>query len=166
MVEPYSKLSAKVIEKTVTEVGRQQNTDTLRPGEDSPFKQMLDSMGSGKEFTQNLGLDNQKIGLAGSNLGAISAEGIPVDVSNMGVGLERPDGISKIVDLLSDVNDGHMQMEGMVNQIMFSERRFSNQELLALQAHMFHFAQVTELVVKVADQGLGSVKAVLQTNIQ
>jgi len=71
-----------------------------------------------------------------------------------------------VVDLLGDVNKGQMQMDSMVNQILYSGKKFSNQELLCIQAHVFHFAQMTELTVKVAEQGVSSVKSVLNTQIQ
>lgn len=165
MVEAYTKLSAKVIEKTVSEVGRQQFQEQL-PGGDSPFKQMLDSISTGEDYASRLGMMNGEIGLPSYDVSAISASGIPIDTANINVGLDQPDGINKVVDLLSEVNDGHMQMESMVNQILYSGKRFSNQELLAIQAHVFHYAQITELVVKAADQGVGSIKAVLNTNVQ
>lgn len=162
-----TKLSAKVIEKTVTEVAKEQQQLTTRlPGEESPFQQMLTSMSDGEGFAANLGMNNAEIGLPSSEINTISAGGIPFDEAQYKVGLGQPDGMQKVVDLLSEVNNGHMQMENLVNQIVFSARRFSNQELLAIQAHVFHFAQVTELVVKAADQGVSSLKTVLNTNIQ
>lgn len=161
-----AKLSANVVEKTVTEVAKQQNTNMFPDGEASPFKQMLDSIGAGEEMAASLGMTSNQIGLPSSSVSAISADGIPIDAANINVGLEQPGGIAKVVDLLSEVNDGQMQMEKMVNQILYSGKRFSNQELLAIQAHVFHFAQVTELVVKTADQGVSSIKAVLNTNVQ
>lgn len=160
-----AKLSAKVIEKTVNEVSKQQTFSTPQDGS-SPFKQMLDSVDTGQEFAANLGMTNTQIGLPSSDVGALSARGISIDNANFAIGLEQPNGIDKVVDLLSEVNDGQMQMENMVNQILYSGKRFNNQELLAIQAHVFHFAQVTELVVKTADQGVSSIKAVLNTNVQ
>lgn len=160
-----SKLTAQVIEKTVTEVGKQQQFNNLPEG-GSPFQQMLDTMSADGGMVSELGLDNGEIGLPSYDVNAISAEGINVDTANLQVGLERPDGINKVVNLLSEVNDSQTQMQNMVNQILYSEKRFTNQELLAIQAHVFHFAQMTELVVKVADQGVSSVKSVLNTNIQ
>lgn len=165
MTGAYTKLSAKVIEKTVTEVSKQQKFGQF-PEDGSPFKQMLDSISAGQEMATSLGITGQEIGLPSSHVNAISASGIPIDTANMAVGLEQPQGMQKVVDLLSEVNDGQMQMENMVNQILYSGKKFSNQELLAIQAHVFHFAQVTELVVKAADQGVSSIKAILNTNVQ
>jgi hypothetical protein len=165
MSDVASKLVAKVIQKTVTDVGSNQSIGKFS-GDSSPFKQMLDSMGSGGELAQSLGMTNQGIGLPSHQINAISADGIKVDMDSMNVGLEQPKGIDKVIDLLSEVNDGQIQMENVTNQILYSGKKFSNQELLAIQAHVFHYAQITELVVKTADQGVSSLKAVMNTNIQ
>ena len=160
-----AKLSAKVIEKTVTEVAKQQQNVKM-PGSESPFQQMLSSLGNGQGFAANVGIGNQQIGIPTSETNAISARGIAIDESNLMYGLDQPNGIEKVINLLSDVNNGQMQMENLVNQILYSGKKFSNQELLAIQAHVFHFAQITELVVKAADQGVSSIKSVLNTNVQ
>ncbi len=73
---------------------------------------------------------------------------------------------NKVVNLLSEVNKGQMQMDGMVNQVLHSDKKFSNQELLAIQAHVYHYAQMAELTVKVAEHGTTSVKQVLNTQVQ
>lgn len=160
-----AKLSAKAIEKAVAEVSKEQQFTSL-PEDGSPFQKMLDSVSEGQEFAAKLGVDNQAIGMQASGVQAISAEGIPIDTANFATGMREPEGINKVVDMLSEVNKGQMQMETMVNEILYSGKKFSNQELLAIQAHVFHFAQVTELVVKTADQGVSSIKSLLNTNIQ
>ena len=82
------------------------------------------------------------------------------------VGLDKPKGIDRVIDLLSQVNDDQLKMHNTVQQVMMSGKRFSNQELLAIQAYIFNVAQTTELVVKTADQGVSSLKTVMNTNIQ
>lgn len=164
-MEIASKISAKMIEQTVGEVAKQQQIGT-GPEEDSPFKQMMDSVGSGEEYAAELGMTGEEVGIPTAEMNAISANGIQVDTANLKVGVDQGRGIDKVVDMLSEVNNGQMQMDNMVNQILYSGKKFSNQELLAIQAHVFHFAQVTELVVKAADQGIGSLKSVLNTNVQ
>jgi hypothetical protein len=67
--------------------------------------------------------------------------------------------------MLSEVNKGQLQMDSMVNEILYSGKKFGNQELLAIQAHIFQFAQMTEMTVKVAEHGIGSVRTVLQTQM-
>jgi len=167
MTTEYAKLSAKVIDKAVTETVKQQST-TVVPEEDSPFKQMLAQMNDGMEFARDLGMTANDIGFnfRPDGIDSISAAGIPVENSNPALGSDAGSGIDKVVAILSDVNDGQMRMEQLVNEILYGGKRFSNQELLAIQAHVFHIAQMTELAVKVADHGVSSTKAVLNTNIQ
>lgn len=167
MPTTYAKLSANVIDKAVQETIKRQGS-TVMPEESSPFKQMLDQMNDGMEFARNLGMTANDIGFSfpTQGLDSISAAGIPIDEANLAIRHDSQSGIDKVVAILSDVNDGQMRMENLVNEILYGGKRFSNQELLAIQAHVFHVAQMTELAVKVADHGVSSTKAVLNTNIQ
>lgn len=158
----YSKLTATAIEQAAKKTVK----ETAPIEGESPFKQLLGQMDTGGQDMANMLGINRDTSLGGSATKAISAEGISLDSSNVNVGLEQPKGIDKIVDMLSEVNKGQMQMDNLVNEILYSGKRFSNQELLAIQAHVFHFAQMTELTVKVAEQGVSSVKTVLNTQIQ
>ena len=45
-------------------------------------------------------------------------------------------------------------------------KKFSNQELLAIQAHVFHVAQMTELTVKSVELAVSSFNGVMNTQIQ
>lgn len=158
----YSKLAATAIEEAAKKTAR----EAAKPVEGgSPFQQMLNQMDVGQDMADMLGI-SRDTSLGGGAMKAISAEGISIESSNVNVGLEQPKGIDKIVDMLSEVNKGQMQMDNLVNEILYSGKRFSNQELLAIQAHVFHFAQMTELTVKVAEQGVSSVKTVLNTQVQ
>jgi len=67
--------------------------------------------------------------------------------------------------MLSEVNKGQMQMDSLVNHVLYSGKKFSQQELLVVQAHVFHYAQMTELTVKVAEQGVSSFKSVMNTHV-
>jgi len=158
----YGKLATQAINQAA-----EKSAKDVKPldGGESPFKQMLDSMSSGPEMMDALGIGKEPA--AGStSANAISAADFQFDPAQTKVGLEEPKGIEKIVDMLSEVNKGQMQMDNMVNEILYSGKRFSNQELLAIQAHVFHFAQMTELTVKVAEHGVTSVKSVLNTQVQ
>lgn len=157
------KLAASAIQQ-VAKDSAEKSAKALETG-DSPFKQMLESLDAGPEMMDLLGM-NKDSSISGNSMSAISAENISVNPSEIKIGLEEPKGVEKIVDMLSEVNKGQMQMDNLVNEILYSGKRFSNQELLAIQAHVFHFAQMTELTVKVAEQGVGSVKTVLNTQIQ
>lgn len=162
MVEIYSKL----ITTAVEQAAKKTEQDVTKPlGGDSPFKQMLEQMDVGQEMAGMLGI-GQDVSLGGAKMDAISAANIEMNPADLNIGLEEPQGAEKIIDMLSEVNKGQMQMDHMVNEILYSGKRFSNQELLAIQAHVFHFAQMTELTVKVAEQGVSSVKTVLNTQVQ
>ena len=97
---------------------------------------------------------------------SVSADGIVPLPEWLEVSGTKPSGMETIVDLLSEVNHGQMRMDGLLNEILYGSRRFSNQELLAIQAHMYHFSQLTEMTVKVAEQGVSSVKNILNTQVQ
>lgn len=161
-----AKLTAQVIEKTVSEVSKQQVQVNQVSEGGSPFKQMMDGMSSGQDFASKLGYGGNDIGLGGNQVNAISAEGISIEQASANVGIGKPDGASTVVNMLSEVNNGQMHMDNLMNEILYSGKRFSNQELLAIQAQVFQHAQITELVVKAADQGVSSIKSVLNTNIQ
>lgn len=131
----------------------------------SSFKEVMEAQLSGAEMSNMLGMDNMDIS-PGSSMQAINANAIQLDTANMNIGLESPEGSQKIVQMLSQVNEGQLQMDSMVNQILYSDKRFSNQELLAIQAHVFNLAQMTELTVKVAEQGVNSIKTIQNTQVQ
>ena len=149
----------KVTSAAIDELAKSSVQDTATPaGGESPFKTMLSEMdSSGEDMVKILGI-TPDASISTSKIETMSASEIKINMAEMQVGLEKPKGIDKVVDMLSDVNKGQMQMDNLVNEILYSGKRFSNQELLAMQAHVFHFAQMTELTVKVVDQGLGSVK--------
>ncbi len=130
----------------------------------SGFKDLLNNMQSATEFADMLGVRSNSIDPAG-NMKSVSANDVaftPVEgVADTG----GPDVSKKVVDMLSDVNHGQMQMDSMINQILYSNRKFSNQELLAVQAHVYHYAQMAELTVKIAEHGISSTKQVLSTQV-
>ena len=157
----YGKLATTAIEqaakKTEKDIASPLNTS------ESPFKKMLDGVSAGQEMTELLGIGQNNIA---GKFDAISAEGIQFNASDAKVGLESPKGIDKIVDMLSEVNKGQMQMDNVVNEILYSGKRFNNQELLAIQAYVFKYAQLTEMTVKLAEQGVSGLKTMVNTQIQ
>lgn len=138
---------------------------TVTP-EESPFKQLLHQMEGGNDFAASLGITPADLQTGMGEVQALSADGITPGSEWLGVGMDRPGGMETVVDLLSEVNHGQMRMDNLLNEILYGSRRFSNQELLAMQAHIYHFAQLTELTVKVAEQGVSSVKTILNTQVQ
>lgn len=130
------------------------------------FKEILSQMDSGADFAQQLNLSgNQELNPT-NQMQAIEGNGVAFQPVEQATEVSKPDASHKVLDMLGDVNQGQMQMDTLVNHVLYSGKRFSNQELMVIQAHVFHFAQMTELTVKVAEQGVSSVKALANTQIQ
>ena len=157
------KLNSQALSKAVE---KSDGESKVTGGANQSFKDVLGEMNSGgKEMMDMLGIDNGQMSTQ-AKMESISAENIDFAPSETVTGLDAPSGSSRVVNMLSEVNKGQLQMDSLVNHVMYSGKRFSNQELLVIQAHVFHFAQMSELTVKVAEQGVSSVKTVLNTQIQ
>ena len=158
-----SKLSSEALGKAVTK-----SEGSIQPLEKSgqSFKDIMTEMDSGSAFADSLGVSKDMTIDPTGNVQSISGTGFEFKPGEEVTGLGKPDTSQRVVDMLGEVNKGQMQMDSMVNQILYSGKKFSNQELLCIQAHVFHFAQMTELTVKVAEQGVTSVKSVLNTQVQ
>lgn len=156
------KLNSKALNKAVANSG----SALERSNQGNSFKDVLHKVGSGAEFADMLGVGhNQNINPT-AQMQALQGDGVTFNPAEGITEIGRPEASGKVLDLLGDVNKGQMQMDSLVNHILYSGKKFSNQELLVIQAHVFHFAQMTELTVKVAEQGVSSVKSVLNTQVQ
>ena len=156
-----SKLSSEALGKAVDKA--QNNVKPLQPS--TSFKEVLNNMNVGKEFAEQLGISEASLTPTGK-MQSLSGDNVNFKPGEQVTEATGPETSQKIVDMLSEVNKGQMQMDSLVNNILYSGKKFSNQELLCIQAHVFHYAQMTELTVKVAEQGISSVKAVLNTQVQ
>lgn len=164
-----AKLGKAALDASVKSVGEstaKSQQPAMTTPEESPFKQMLNGMGSGSDFAASIGVDPSDIQNTVTEVQSLSAEGITPLPEWLDVGPAKESGMTKVVDLLSEVNHGQMKMDNFLNEILYGGRKFSNQELLAVQAHIYHFAQLTELTVKVAEQGTSAVKTILNTQVQ
>jgi hypothetical protein len=130
------------------------------------FQEILTKVESGEDFANMLGAGGSTDVNPTSRMQAITGDDVGFVPTEQVMGLGKPETSAKVVDMLGDVNKGQMQMDSLVNHVLYSGKRFSNQELLVIQAHVFHFAQMTELTVKVAEQSISSVKSVLNTQVQ
>ena len=130
------------------------------------FKDLLSQkMDGGMEFAQQMGLLDTDITPV-NQMQAIEGGSVSFTPELEVAEISRPQTSEKVLDMLGEVNKGHMQMDSLVNHILHSGKKFSNQELLVIQAHVFHFAQMTELTVKVAEQGVSGIKSILNTQVQ
>ena len=146
-------------------VGNSQGaTDAAQKGK-SNFADIMKKIDSGTEFADQLGMLNKSI-TPTENMKSLNGDAVSFAPTDQVTEVGRPEASAKLLDMLGEVNEGQMQMDSLVNHILHSGKKFSNQELLVIQAHVFHFAQMTELTVKVAEQGVSSVKAVLNTQVQ
>lgn len=156
-----SKLSSEALGKAVDK--SQGMAKPLEQG--SSFKEILNNMDVGKEFAEQLGIGDASMQPTGK-MQTLDADAVNFTPGDEVAEVGRPEASQKVIDMLGEVNKGQMQMDSLVNNILYSGKKFSNQELLCIQAHVFHYAQMTELTVKVAEQGVSSVKAVLNTQVQ
>ncbi len=156
-----AKLNAQALTKAVTKANGQNNP--LNGG--SAFKDTLNNMQSAADFADKLGITSNNINPTGS-MQSLSGSQVSFTPTESVSKVEGPEVSKKVVDMLSEVNSGQMQMDSMINQILYSGKKFNPQELLAIQAHVNHYAQMAELTVKVAEHGISSVKQVLNTQVQ
>ncbi|OGQ21556.1 MAG: hypothetical protein A3I05_03385 [Deltaproteobacteria bacterium RIFCSPLOWO2_02_FULL_44_10] len=156
------KLNAEALSKAVEKSNVAAQDQTKANG----FQEALSAAeNSGTEFANMLGYGNTDI-TPTNKMEIISADLVDYNPTQQVPSYEAPQGSEKLVDLLGEVNKGQMQMDSLVNHILYSGKRFSNQELLVVQAHVFHFAQMTELTVKLAEHGVSSFKQVTNTQFQ
>jgi hypothetical protein len=117
------------------------------------------------ELTSSLGVDVSDLSSSVGQFQAIPAESVNFDPSTMEVGSSSGNHTDKVVDMLSEVNKGQMQMDNMLNNILYSGKKFSNQELLVMQAQIHHFSEMTELTVKVAEQAVNNIRQIQNTQV-
>lgn len=116
------------------------------------------------DLSSSLGLDTSDLSSGMGQFNAISAEGVTVDPSKVS-GAANVSGSDKVVSMLNEVNKGQMQMDGLLNDVLYSGKKFSNQELLVIQAQIHHFSEMTELTVKVAEQAVNNVRQIQNTQV-
>lgn len=163
MTEISSKLASQVLEKAFTNSQAEGGAAGANP-ETSPFSEMLQDTMTNMDLSDILGTKDNLI-LPKGQAEAISAEGIPFD-SKEGFDRFEVNGGDKLLNMLGDFNQQQMHMDNLVNDVLYGNKKFSNQELLAIQAHVFHVAQMTELTVKSVELAVSSFKGVMNTQIQ
>ncbi len=133
----------------------------------SDFKQMMDQMGSQEDLAASLGISPSDLQSGGESFQVISAEGITPAAENLSaMGNSSGGGTDKVVQLLQELNTGQNKADNLLNDMLYSGKKFSNQELLAIQARIFQFVQLNELAVKTASEGVSSIKTVLNAQVQ
>lgn len=157
-----SKIATQVVQKAI------ENSETpgknIQPG-NSPFQEMLQNTQEIYDFADLIGTGDNQL-LPDGKAQAMSAQEVSFDISQEPADRFAPTGGEKVVEMLADFNEQQTHMDSLVNEILYGEKHFSNQELLAIQAHVFHVAQMTEMTVKAAELTVSSFKGVMNTQIQ
>lgn len=157
-----TKIASQVLQKAME--NSQLDGKNIQQGQ-SPFQELLQNTQEIYDFADLLeGGGNQL--LPDGKVQAMSAQDISFELNEGTADRFAPSGGDKVVDMLADFNQQQMHMDSLVNEILYGEKKFSNQELLAIQAHVFHVAQMTEMTVKAAELTVSSFKGVMNTQIQ
>jgi len=157
-----SKLATQVLQKAYE--NSQTQNKTVNQGQ-SPFHDLLQNTQESVQFADLLGIGKQQT-LPDGQIKSMSAKDISFDLSTGDSKNFAPAGGEKVLNMLADFNQQQMHMDGLINEILYGKKRFSNSELLAIQAHVFHVAQMTEMTVKAAELTVTSFKGVMNTQIQ
>ncbi|MDO8461916.1 MAG: hypothetical protein Q7S98_03535 [Deltaproteobacteria bacterium] len=108
----------------------------------------------------------QSLGIGQETIPTIkSAAATDVQVDPKGFTDHKIETKDKIADILSDVNRGQLQMDGIM-EVALSGRHFSPPELLAMQAGVYQIAQEMELASKVFEQVNNAHRTIWNTNFQ
>jgi|SRR5579885_2374238 len=159
--EVAAKIGQSVVEKVITE---SQKAPGSMPTGDSDFAKVLTTkLEAQNEMTKQI-INSMGMGPDMNKIHAISAEGLEIKPSQVTVHEEiRTNG--KALDLLTDVNRGALQMDGIM-ELTTSGKRFSPGELLAMQAGMHQIALSIDLTGKIVEQVNTGTKQLLNTNFQ
>lgn len=157
-----AKMTTQVLQKAME--NSQLDGKNIQQGQ-SPFQELLQNTQEIYDFADLLeGGGNQL--LPDGKVQTMSAQDISFELSQGTADRFAPTGTDKLVDMLADFNQQQTHMDSLINEILYGEKKFSNQELLAIQAHVFHVAQMTEMTVKAAELTVSSFKGVMNTQIQ
>lgn len=157
-----SKMSQQVMDKALS---KSEGVGTPSSG-GSSFKDVMSQVDSSSQFADALGVFEQVEGKPVDQMQSLGGDGVSFTPGEESMTLSKPNASEKVMDMLAEVNKGHLQMDGIMNQILYSGKKFSMPEMLVIQSHVFQFAQMTELTVKVAEHSVTSVKSVLNTQVQ
>lgn len=158
-----NKLATQVLQKAFDNTKIQEQTSPSSAGQGN-FADLLKNAQEMVDFPKDLGIGESSLDSKASTE-AVSAENISVDPDSISNQFDK--GKSEpVVDMLADFNSQSHRMDTLMNDVIFGNKKYSNQELLVMQAQIFHMAQEVELTVKVAELGVSSFKGVMNTQIQ
>jgi hypothetical protein len=167
MADPFiGKISSEIL-KVATDSASKGATGSVgnNPTEQT-FQEVMSQMGSQEDLGATLGMHPHDMNSQGEPFKAMSAEGIDPLPEWLSVGPTDTTGTEMAADMLTNLNQSHMKMEQMFDKLAYGSDKFSMQELLAMQAHMYMWSQEIELGVKIASEGVSSLRSLLNTQVQ
>lgn len=149
-----------------TGMGGGSSLGSLTSPTESVFKDVMEQMGNQQDMAASLGIPGQDIEPHGEPFHAISAEGFDPLPEHLVTGPQEPKEGQLVMDLLQELNTTGNRMETMFSKLAYGEGQWSLQQLLAMQAHIYMWAQKVEIGVKVASEVVSLLRTVLNTQIQ
>ena len=164
MSDPISKIGSSISEKVIAEAQKQSSGVSGGSSFAEVLNEKMDktdrSGGLREQILQAFGMGRAEA--PGAPVQSISAEGLDIEPARISAGQEiRTQG--KVLDLLTEVNRGALQMDNLVD-LIGSGRSMSPQSLLAIQANLSVNVLQMELFKSVVEQGNTGVKTLLNTN--
>ncbi|MBI2343184.1 MAG: hypothetical protein HYV02_02425 [Deltaproteobacteria bacterium] len=135
-------------------------------GHESLFHDVLTQMGGNEDLAATLGIHPHDLNPQGEKFQTISASGFDPLPEYVNIEAQTTSGSEFALDMLQQLNTAHTKMDHMFNKLAYGSDQFSMQELLAMQAHIYMWSQEVELGVKVASEGVSSLRTVLNTQVQ
>lgn len=133
---------------------------------ESVFKDVMAQMGNQQDMTASMGVPGGDIDPQGEKFRAITAEGFDPLPEHLVTSPQEPSGSHLAMDMLQELNTTGNRMETMFNKLAYNHTTMSMPQMLAMQAHIYLWAQKIEMGVKVASEGVSSLRTVLNTQIQ
>lgn len=161
-MDPFvGKAFASVVQESTT--GGASGSSAMPKTGPSAFADMLDALG-GKESAGQLIQPGDVPGNAGFD--SIGVPDLEPTADSLAMQEVTPAKGSVMVDLLQDVNKSQMKMDQFYTALLDGTKQYSMQELMLIQAKIYQLSQVTEMCVKVTQEGVSSVKSTLNTQVQ
>lgn len=156
-----------VMTKVVTDVaagGSGSKAVTMPQSGAASFAEVMNALGGKEESGQMLQPGDMTGGAQFESIAAGDLEPAP---GSFAISEATPaQGMSAVVDMLQDVNQSQMKMDQFYASLLDGNKQYSMQEMLLIQAKIYQLAQVTEMCVKVTQEGVSSIKTTLNTQVQ
>ncbi len=130
------------------------------------FKNVMTEMGSQQDLSSAFGVNAKDIDPNTPKFDVISAEGFDPIPEHLVTGVQEPNGKQLILEMFENMNHTGNKLETMFNKLSDDKGTLSMQELFRVQSYIYKCVQEIEVGVKVASEGVSSLRTVLNTQIQ